>query len=78
MDLNLGNILFTSTKTNHFKPDFKDSYDISLAFHNIIQPLVDINQHNLIQTYQPTCGVVKDEVLYIGDQGGYVLQVNEN
>lgn len=78
MDLNLGNSLFTNSKTNTFKNKQAHSYDIAQIFAKKIKSHITLNTQNIVQSFHPCCGVIKNKQLYLGDKGGYVIEVTES
>ena len=78
MNLNLEKIIFPNEESQTFNNKFKQGYDIALAFQKKIKPIIKNNYENILQTFRPTCGVIKNNKLYIGDSGGCVLFLTEN
>ncbi len=78
MNLNLGKFLYQNNKSNHFKAKYKENIEIAQTFKTQLLPLLEHNSKVISKTFYPKIGLWTPESIIVGDDGGYVLKIDQN
>lgn len=78
MNLNLSEILFSSKNSNSFNSQFKENIKIAEAYKYILKPMLVNKSKAIGKNFYPRRVLYREGSLLVGDEGGYVLSINEN
>ena len=74
-NLNMGDIVFSSTKNNNFHSHIKSNTNLADEFKAQVRNYVKNRSFNILRNFYPSVMINRNNNLIVGGTGGFVLEI---